>query len=145
MDPWTPVRSSLHLLISCFFFPLILWKFYKLEAGFGYITPLVTNYLSRAVHYRLCGARSGSPQLIALIVHVAGSPQLIYIYIKPLPVSRVFGARSGSLRTRIKLKDEVGMAGSRTYTNKICSWDNLSHPLLYIPILAFLDNIIMHL
>ena len=38
MDPWTPVRSSLHLLIS--FFSLILWKFSKLEAGFGYITPL---------------------------------------------------------------------------------------------------------
>ena len=43
MDPWTPVRSSLHLLIS-FFFPLILWKFSKLEAGFGYITPLITKY-----------------------------------------------------------------------------------------------------
>ena len=32
--------SILAPFIDFLFFPLILWKFSKLEAGFGYITPL---------------------------------------------------------------------------------------------------------
>ena len=40
MDPC----SILAPFIDFLFFFLILWKFSKLEAGFGYITPLVLNF-----------------------------------------------------------------------------------------------------
>ena len=35
--------SILAPFIDFLFFPLILWKFSKLEAGFGYITPLIID------------------------------------------------------------------------------------------------------
>ena len=37
--------SILAPLIDFLFFSLILWKFSKLEAGFGYITPLIYIYI----------------------------------------------------------------------------------------------------
>ena len=44
MDPC----SILAPFIDFLFFFLILWKFSKLEAGFGYITPLVSNIARHA-------------------------------------------------------------------------------------------------